>query len=138
KTEIANVQSFSMAPKDMGWVLYKPEPPKPAPAAPGTAAKPEDKKPEDKKDEPKKKADHKPGDPYVLRNLATGQEERIENVVTTRWTKDGTVLVYVLSTKDGAGDGIVFRDLKAGKTTTVIQAMGHYPKLDVHDETKHV
>jgi dipeptidyl aminopeptidase/acylaminoacyl peptidase len=141
KVEIPNVQSYSMAPEDSGWILYKPEPPKPAPAAPGAKPeekKPEEKKPEEKKDEPKKKADHKAGDPYVLRNLATGQEERIENVVTPRWTKDGSVLVYVLSTKDGAGDGIIFRDLKAGKTTTVIQAMGRYPKLDVHDETKHV
>jgi dipeptidyl aminopeptidase/acylaminoacyl peptidase len=137
KTDIANVQSYSMAPKDSGWVLYKPEPPKPAPVAPGAAAKPDEKKPEEK-DEPKKKADHKAGDPYVLRNLATGKEERIENVVTTRWSEDGTVLVYVLSTKDGAGDGIIFRDLKADKKTTIVQGMGRYPKVDIHDDTKKV
>lgn len=139
KTEVQNVQSFSLAPKDSGWVLYKPEPPKPTPPAPGgAAAKPEEKKPDEKKDEPKKKADHKAGDPYVLRNLATGQEERIENVVTTRWTEDGTVLVYVVSTKDGAGDGIVYGDLKAGKKTTIVQGMGRYPKVDVHDDIKSV
>ena len=140
KVEIPNVQSFSIAPEGSTWVFYMPVPPKPAPAP---AAKPEEKKPDEpkaepKKDEPKKKADHKPGDAYVLRNLVTGQEEKIENVVTSRWTKDGNTLVYVLSTKDGAGDGIVFYDLKANKKTTVVQAMGKYPKLDVHDDTRKV
>lgn len=135
KTELQNVQSFSIAQEDSGWILYKPEPPKPAPAAP---AKPGEAKPEEKKDEPKKKADHKAGDPYVLRNLGTGQEERIENVVTTRWTKDGNVLVYVVSTKDGAGDGIISYDLKANKKTTVVQGMGKYSKVDVHDDTKRI
>jgi dipeptidyl aminopeptidase/acylaminoacyl peptidase len=135
KTEIPNVQSFSIAQKDSGWIIYKPEPPKPAPATPGTATAP---KPDDKKDEPKKKVDHKPGDAYVLRNLTTGQEERLENVVTTRWTKDGTVLVYVLSTKDGTGDGIVFDDLKAAKKTTIVQALGRYPKVALNDDTKQV
>lgn len=140
KTEIQTVQSFSLAPEDSGWVLYKPEPPRPTPTPPARPgeAKPAETKPEEKKDEPKKKTDHRAGDPYVLRNLATGQEERLENIVTTRWTKDGTVLVYVLSTKDGAGDGIVFYDLKANKKTTVVQALGKYPKVDVHDDTKRV
>ena len=147
KTEIQSVQSFSMAPKGSTWVFYKPEPPKPAPATPAAKPpeqkpteekKPEGQKPEEKKDEPKKKTDHKPGDTWVLRNLATGQEEKIENVVTSRWTEDGNTLVYTLSTKDGMGDGVVFYDLKANKKTTVMQAMGKYPKLDVHDDTRKV
>jgi dipeptidyl aminopeptidase/acylaminoacyl peptidase len=140
KVEIPNVQSFSVAPEGSTWVFYMPVPPKPAPAPP---AKPDEKKPEEaktepKKDEPKKKSDHKPGETYVLRNLVSGQEEKIDNVVTSRWTKDGNTLVYVVSTKDGAGDGIVFYDLKANKKTTVMQAMGKYPKLDIHDETRKV
>jgi dipeptidyl aminopeptidase/acylaminoacyl peptidase len=149
KTEIQGVQSFNIATKGSTWVFYKPEPPKPAPAPATPAVKPpeqkpaeekktEGQKPEEKKDEPKKKADHKPGDSWVLRNLATGQEEKIENVVTSRWTEDGNTLVYVVSTKDGAGDGVVFYDLKANKKTVAMQAMGKYPKLDVHDDTRKV
>ncbi|HJP82155.1 MAG TPA: prolyl oligopeptidase family serine peptidase, partial [Fimbriimonadaceae bacterium] len=101
-------------------------------------AKPDPAKAEEKKEEPKKKSDHKPGDVYVLRKLATGQEERIENVATTRWSKDGKVLVYVLSTKDGADDGIVYYDLPSGKKTTVVKGLGKYPKVVLHDETKRV
>ena len=136
KFEVANVQSYTIAPEDSGWVLYKPEPPKPP--APTPAAKPDEKKPEEKKDEPKKKSDHKPGDTYVLRHLASGKEERIENVVTSRWSEDGNVLVYVVSTKDGAGDGIIYYDLKSGKKTDVVKAMGKYPKLAIHDDSKRV
>jgi len=138
KTEIKDVTGYQAAAEDSGWIIYRPEPPKPAVAPKADDKKPEEKKPDDKKDEPKKKADHKPGDVYVLRNLATGQEEKIEDVVSPRFTKDGTVLVYALSTKDGSGDGIVYYDLKANKKTMVAQAMGHYPKIAVHDDTKRV
>ncbi len=137
KTELQGVQTFSVAPEDNGYILYKPEPPKPAPATPA-AKSAQAAKPEEKKDDPKKKSDHRAGDAFVLRHLATGKEERIENVVTTRWTKDGSTLVYVLSTKDGVGDGIVSFDIKSGKKTTVVEGLGRYPKVDVHDATKRI
>jgi dipeptidyl aminopeptidase/acylaminoacyl peptidase len=129
-TTLPRVSGFQLADEDAGWVAYKPEPPKPEPA------KPEPKKEEPKKEEPKKddkkptkKADHKPGDAIVLRNLASGQEERIEDVVTYRFSKDGKTLVYSLSTKDGNGDGVVWYDLPAKRKTTVVTQLGHYPRL---------
>jgi dipeptidyl aminopeptidase/acylaminoacyl peptidase len=136
QTKIDRVTSFMLADDDAGWIVYKPEPPKPAPAP---AAKPEEKKEEPKKEEgtkeePKKKADHKPGDVVVLRQLATGKEERIEDVVQYRFSKDGKVLAYTLSTKDGSGDGIVWYDLPADKKTVVVKQMGHYPRLALDEK----
>lgn len=140
-TTLPKVTSFQIAEEDAGWIVYKPEPPKPEPAKPATptppAAKPEEaKKEEPKADDkkPKKKAEHKPGETIVLRDLATGAEEKIEEVVTYRFSKDGKVLVYSLSTKDGAGDGIVWYDLPSKRKTTVISGLGRYPRLLLDDK----
>jgi dipeptidyl aminopeptidase/acylaminoacyl peptidase len=134
---LPKVTSYQLAEEDAGWVVYKPEPPKPEPAKP--AAKPDEaKKEEPKKEEPKKpgkKTEHKPGEPIVLRNLATGEEERIADVVTYRFSKDGKTLVYTLSTKDGSGDGIVWYDLASKRKTNVVTGLGRYSRLLLSEKT---
>ncbi|MFI5384751.1 MAG: alpha/beta hydrolase family protein [Fimbriimonadales bacterium] len=151
KTEMEKITSFSIAPHDSGWIVYKPEASKPAsekagkPGAPAAeAGKPEAGKqesekagkPEEKKAGPR--ADHKPGDAWVLRNLASGKEEKLDNVTTTRWSKDGTILAYALSTKDGAGDGIAIFEVKTGAKKTIATGLGKYPKLAISDATKDI
>ena len=132
KFEREKVTSFTMADEDKGWLLYRPEPPKaepPKPAAP--AAAPAEKPAEPKDEKPKKKADHRPGETWILRELASGKETSLDFVVTSRFTKSGDALIYTLSTKDGAGDGIVIRDLASGVATPVVTQMGRYTKLVV-------
>ncbi len=138
KFEKEKVTSFTMAEEDKGWLLYRPEPPKPEPVKPAPAAEKTAEKPaEPKKDEkPKKKADHKPGDTWVLRELSTGKETSLDFVVTGQFNKTGTALVYTLSTKDGAGDGIVYRDLATGATTQLFTQMGRYTKLTLTEDGK--
>jgi dipeptidyl aminopeptidase/acylaminoacyl peptidase len=146
KTEIERVTSFQMAERDSGWILYRPEPPRPEPARPAARreepAKPaEGEKQEEKKEEEpksKKKSDHRPGEVHVLRHLESGKEERIEGVVSPRFTKEGDVLVYAVSTKDGAGDGIVFYDLPRGEKRDVMKGLGRYNRFALHDDTKRV
>jgi dipeptidyl aminopeptidase/acylaminoacyl peptidase len=132
---IERVTSFELADEDSGYVLYRPEPPKP-----DSAAKKEEPKPAagSDKDKPKKKADHKPGDVWVLRNLATGQEQRLENVAATKFSKNGKVLAYALSTKDGAGDGVVWHDVVQNRKKTVVTALGRYPKLALTNDGSHL
>ncbi len=126
-TTLERVASYMIAEDDSGWIVYKPEPAKPAatPAPATPAAKPA----EAQQGTLKKKADHKAGEAIILRNLATGKEERIEDVVTYRFSKNGKVLVYTLSTKDGAGDGVIWYDLPSGSKTVVAKQMGRYPRL---------
>lgn len=128
---VDKVASYQMAPEDSGWVLYKPEPPK-KPADAAAAPKPADPKPADPK--PAKKADHKPGDPFVLLQLATGKEERLEDVSGAEFDKHGDVLAYATSTKDGKGDGVVYYDLARGTRKNVVTALGHYPKLALSND----
>ncbi|HVT11498.1 MAG TPA: prolyl oligopeptidase family serine peptidase [Fimbriimonadaceae bacterium] len=131
RTDMERIASFGIAPHDCGWIVYKPEPPK---AAPKSEAKPEERKPEEKK--PGVKPDHKAGDLYVLRNLASGKEEKLESVAATIWSKDGTVLAYSVSTANGAGDGVVVEDVKRGTRRPVVTAIGKYSKLTICDTTK--
>lgn len=144
QTKIDRVTSFSMPQEDSGWIVYRPEPPKPEVKKPdAAAAKPEEKKPEagaaQKPAEPKKptkKADDKPGNTIVVRNLASGKEEKIEFVSTFAFPKDGSVLAYALSTKDGSGDGVVWEDLKTGQKHDVVKALGKYPRLTLANTDK--
>ncbi|MEQ1822121.1 MAG: prolyl oligopeptidase family serine peptidase [Fimbriimonadaceae bacterium] len=129
KTEIEKVASFTMAEQDAGWLIYRPEPPKAEPT------KPAETKPDEKKDDkPKKKADHKPGDVYVLRNIGTGVETKLDDVVSVRFNKAGTQLLITRSTKDGAGDGIFMRDLGSGKEAEIVKGMGRYSKIAATDD----
>ncbi|RYG44640.1 S9 family peptidase, partial [bacterium] len=116
---------------------YRPEPPKPEPAKPATApaAKPAgEPKPEEPKkdDKPKKKADHRPGTEHIVRYLASGKEEKIADVASALWSKDGSALALSISTKDGAGDGVVVRRFgPAGMIASqeVAKGLGRYTKL---------
>lgn len=130
---IPKVSTFTMADKGGHFLVYKPEPPKAEPPKP--AAKPDEKKAEEKKseekkeDKPAKKAEHKAGDPLVIRDLISGAETKLEDVSGYRLSEDGKTLAYSLSTKDGKGDGVCWMDLETKKTTTLIQALGRYSKL---------
>lgn len=152
KKEIERVASYSMAPEGSEWIVYKPEKPKEEPKKDepkkeGEKAaepkKPEEKKaeeqkPAEKKEEkkedkkPEKKKDHKEGDKWILRNLATGQETVLENVVLTAWNKPGTAFAYATSgkDKDGKEDMAVWYDLKSGaKKTAVPAGLAQFKKL---------
>lgn len=146
---IDRVAQWWLATDDKGVLLYRPEPPKPepkkdAPATPtppaaGTAPtppvvptppKPEEAKKEDEK--PKKKADHKPGTDHILRFLTTGKEEKIADVALAAWSKDGSALALAISTKDGAGDGVVVKTISPTAMSASYDAakgMGRYTKL---------
>lgn len=99
---------------------------KPAPAA-GTeeAGKEADKKKEEKKKEP--------GTDLVVRELATGVETRIPEVVEYAWNKPGTWLAYATSSKTPENDGAFAREAAAGGTTALLKGLGHYKSL-VFDE----
>ena len=130
-TAMEKVSTWQMAPEDKGYLLYKPES---TPAAPGTTTKEESAKEEPKKEGPKKKADHKPGDSYILRELSSGKETKLDNVVSATFSKNGTKLALSISTKDGAEDGIVVIDLKSGSKTDVVKGLGRYLRMAFDDD----
>ncbi len=134
--QVEAVQSYVLPEEDSGYVLYKPEPPKPA-VKPVAPAKPTDEDSADAQ-RPAAAADAKPdarsdakktGEPYVLLNLASGNEDRLENVEAVAFDRAGDVLAYSTRSKDGETGTLFYDDLAAKKTTTVWTGAGHFPKL---------
>ena len=70
-----------------------------------------------------------PGAPLVIRNLASGEERRIDDVAMYTFSSDGQRLAYAVSTADGAGDGVFIQSVAGGATTTAMTGEGEYRRL---------
>ncbi len=67
-----------------------------------------------------------PGATVVLRNLTTGAETRLEHVASYAFDDSAKWLGYVVSTKDGEGDGAFVRALGGGAATALMAGRGDY------------
>jgi len=145
KTEMERITSFTLPEEDSGWFVYRPEPPRPATPARGgsgtggaTPPATGGANPPAQAEAGKKKSDHRPGDTWVLRQLSTGKEVKLDEVVTLRFNKAGTKLVLVKSTKDGSGDGVYVYDVSSGQETPIVKQLGRYPKLDITEDASKI
>ena len=66
------------------------------------------------------------GTPVVLRNLDTGAEERLADVLTYTFDDSAKVLAYTVTSRDSTRDGVYLRDLATGTTRTVLSGPGNY------------
>lgn len=66
------------------------------------------------------------GRPLVLRNLLTGEEERLSDVSAHSFDDSARVLAYTVTAKDSTRDGVFLRDLGTGTTRTLLSGPGHY------------
>jgi dipeptidyl aminopeptidase/acylaminoacyl peptidase len=90
------------------------------------AAKPEEKKAEEPKKEEKKK---EPGNDLIVRELATGKETRIAEVVEYIWNKPGTWVAYGVSSKTPENDGAFALEASTAKTVALLKGLGNYKNL---------
>ena len=135
---IENVASFELPEDASGWLAYHhgkapapdsadadsagapgamPEPP-PAPAG-------EQPRPERSGDD----EDREDGTLLVVRNLATGDERRIELVSEYAFSDDGTHLAYTTVSEDGASDGAHVLETASGNTIPLLAGQGDYESL---------
>lgn len=108
----------------------RPEPgrmPEPAPGAP--PADTTDAEPDHKREE---------GFPVVLLNLETGEEHRIEDVVTYMFSNDGGRLVYSRSNKAGDVDGVYVTDTRTGGASTLLAGKGRYEQIAIDEAGRQV
>jgi hypothetical protein len=74
------------------------------------------------------------GSPLVLRNLGTGAEERLTDVVAYAFDDSAKVLGYTVVSRDSTKDGAFLRSLANGATSTLLTGRGDYKSL-VFDRT---
>ncbi|MEN6559647.1 MAG: prolyl oligopeptidase family serine peptidase [Acidobacteriota bacterium] len=139
-TTIERVKSFKVPEESGAFVAYLLEPPLKDPDEKKDEAKKEEVKPEAKpaekpaakageakKDEPKKEEKKKePGTDFVLRELATGKETKIAEVVDYAWNKPGSRLAYSVSSKAPENDGAFVLEPATGRTAVLLRGLGNY------------
>jgi dienelactone hydrolase len=69
------------------------------------------------------------GSPLVLRNLATGAEERLPDVLDFVLDDSARVLAYTVVSRDSARDGAYLRTLATGTTVTLAAGRGNYRRV---------
>jgi hypothetical protein len=66
------------------------------------------------------------GGTIVLRNLGTGAEERLSDVLAYTFDDSAKVLAYTVASRDSTKDGVYVRDLSSGATKTILSGPGNY------------
>ncbi|NOT09998.1 MAG: hypothetical protein HOP28_17535, partial [Gemmatimonadales bacterium] len=117
-TTIPGVRSFRLPRESGAWLAYVPEPDSAAAGAdsasrggarPGGAA-------------PRRTY----GSPLVLRNLGTGAEERLTDVLGYAFDDGAKLLAYTDVSRDSTKDGAFVRTLESGAVATLASGRGNY------------
>ena len=142
ETKLERVGSFSMASKGSEWILYRPEPPQKADEKKEDPPKPpvtdQEKKEEEKKQEEKKVAGHGSGSSYVLRNVRTSEEIKLENVGLNQFNEAGTKFFYNATPEGVEGHGIFVYDLKTKESKPIIEGLAQYRRMVFTEDEKHI
>jgi len=80
----------------------------------------------------------KNGSVLVLRDLATGMEQRIPDVTSQSFSKYGRWLVYATSATDAEDDGVFAMELSTGVITPLISGRGAYRSIAISEDEKRV
>lgn len=148
-TKFENVKSFDVPEEGGHYVAYlleakpkaletkpaapkseTPAPPKPSspnapPTSPTTVPAPKEEKKEPAKPEKKKE----PGTDLIVRELKTGAQTILSEVVAYRWNRPGTCLAYAVSSVTPEKDGAFVRLVEKGTARTLMTGLGNYTGL---------
>ena len=69
------------------------------------------------------------GSPLVLRNLTTGAEERLGDVLMYAFDDSAKVMGYTVVSRDSTRDGAFLRNLAAATTATLLAGRGNYKAI---------
>jgi acetyl esterase/lipase len=142
-TAVDRVKSFKVPEESAIALAYLMEPPlkkdeekkaeekkeeaKKAPEIKKEEPKKEEPKKEEAKDEKKKEEKKKePGTDLVIRELGTGKETKVAEVVEYVWPKNGAWLAYGVSSKTPENDGAFAWEAASGKTVALLKGLGNY------------
>ena len=134
-TKVERVSSFQLPEEAAGWVAYHIAPPPAAgrDSAQGGAQRPAGGPPAQFGGPGgpggRPAARQRNGSPLVIRNLATGQETRVEDVTSFTFARNGSFLGYARKNRDGTADGAYLFNTASGQTTPLLTGKGQYVGL---------
>jgi dipeptidyl aminopeptidase/acylaminoacyl peptidase len=139
-TTIAGVRSFRLARSNGTWLAYVPEPDSTTPGdssargagAAGAAGGGRGGRGGRGGGAPSNRRQF--GSRLVLRNLATGAEERMSDVLAFAFDDSAKVMAYTVVSRDSTKDGAFLRTMSGGTTTTLLAGNGDY-KAPTFDRT---
>ncbi len=79
-----------------------------------------------------------PGTDLIIRNLATGQDTTIPEVVDFAWDKTGAAIAYTISSADGTKDGAFVRHTSDNWVVTLHTGKGNYKSLAFDNAGKQI
>ncbi|MEZ4426001.1 MAG: prolyl oligopeptidase family serine peptidase [Gemmatimonadota bacterium] len=129
-TRLGAAQDFKVA-EDGAWVAWRVEPEGDSAEGRG-AAREEAEAGDEASDRPDHEKDE--GATLVVRDLASGQESRYEDVVEYVFAENGRALAFTTSTKDGSGDGAHVLTLPDRTLHTLRADEGHYRKIALSED----
>jgi dipeptidyl aminopeptidase/acylaminoacyl peptidase len=129
-TTIAGVRSFRLPRESGTWLFYIPEPDSASAdsAGRGTAAG----------GRGAAGVRRSYGAPLVIRNLETGAEERLADVLAWAVDDSAKVLGYTVVSRDSTKDGAYLRSVLSGSTTTLLAGRGNYKGIAFDSAAKQV
>ena len=122
-TAIPGVRSFRLPRDDGAWLAYVAEPDSTADSTRTGATPPRAGTP------PPSGPRRSYGNPFVLRNLATGAEQRLADVLVYAFDDSAKVLAYTVVSRDSSKDGAFLKTLATGATLTLAAGRGNYKAL---------
>jgi dienelactone hydrolase len=124
-TAVPGVRSFRLPRDNGGWLAYVPEPD--SASADSSARGPGRGGPGGAPAAPRRTY----GSPLVLRNLSSGTEERLSDVLAYVFDDSAKVLGYTVVSRDSTKDGAFVRNLASGATLTLATGRGNYKALSL-------
>jgi dipeptidyl aminopeptidase/acylaminoacyl peptidase len=120
-TTISGVRSFRL-PRDNGnWLAYVPEPDSAGADSAARGTRPAAGAPA----APRRTY----GNPLVLRNLTTGAEERLADVLNYVFDDSAKVMGYTVVSRDSTKDGAYLRNLATATSTALLAGRGNYKSI---------
>lgn len=124
-TAIPAVRSFRLPRDNGGWLAYLAEPDTTGADSTAPGSRPAGNR-------------RAYGAPLVLRNLGTGAEERIGDVLSYAFDDAGTVVAYTVVSRDATRDGAFVRSMASGTTATLATGRGNYKALALDSAARQV
>ncbi|UCD23505.1 MAG: S9 family peptidase [Gemmatimonadota bacterium] len=141
--KVERVKSFELPEEGNEWVAYllekQTEKPDSSEEAESPAEEPvEEPEEEGQEEEKKEKKPGQIGTTLVLRDLASGDEQRYESVMAYAFSKNGDRLLFSASNKDGTADGLMVVEIGDLEVIQLMTGEGIYKNAAFDDDGEQV